>query len=266
MRSYLEISRNTVSSILRSKVLYVLLFLAILVGLFSILPFMIMQMASEAGEADALRRIQEQSVTYIFGMWSLATFSFALFLGATAISSEVKAKTIVTVLAKPIDRWRFLLAKWLGIETFLLAFFAAGVLIVAIVVLVFEAHVSTLFWVGLVRSFISVTILGASALALSTVASPVFSGGLPILFSMLTGFSTMAMDHPSPVLRTVARGFYLLMPAPMPGNLISQGFDAEPLDPDWGLYGQVLLENACYALVLLGLACAVFNARELRLK
>lgn len=266
MRGYLEITRNTLSIILRSKVLYLVLFLTVVIAALSVLPFLMIQMASEAGEAETVRGMQEQSVVGIFGFWSAATSALALFLGATAISSEVKAKTIVTVLSKPVDRWKFLVAKWVGIETFLLAFFAVGILVVATVILVFEAHVSTLFWLGVARGFLTVMILSTAALALSTVASPVFSGGLPILLSMVSEFAAMYSDGSTAVVRIVTKAFFLLMPAPMPRDLLAQGFSSEPLNPEWSLYFQVMLENAGYSLVLLGLACFFFSSRELRLK
>ena len=122
---YAEIVRNTVSGILRSKVLYIILFLTIIIAAVSILPILYFQMASEAGEIDTAISLTSQTMGSIIGLWTTATYMLALFLGATAISSEVKTKTIVTVLSKPVDRWKFLLAKWVGIQAFLLFFFLA---------------------------------------------------------------------------------------------------------------------------------------------
>jgi ABC-type transport system involved in multi-copper enzyme maturation permease subunit len=267
---YVEIWRNTLSGILRSRVLYLIVFLTIVIVAFSISPFLTIRMATEAGEALTALRLQAQSVGNIFIFWAQATFGLALFLGATAISSEVKAKTIVAVLAKPIDRWSFFVAKWFGLQTFLLAFFSVGILVVATVIVVFHAHVYTLFWLGVAKSFLTVMILGTAAMALATVASPVFSGGLIVLLSMLSGLAGVFLDNPSVVVSTLSKGLLLLMPASMPAsmpdNLLAEGFSSEPLNPEWSLYFQVLVENAGYTLVLLGLACVVFSSRELRLK
>jgi ABC-type transport system involved in multi-copper enzyme maturation permease subunit len=266
LKGYVEIARNTVSAIVRSKVLYLVVFLTIVIIAISITPLLIVQMASEAGEVEAAVSMTTQTVGNIVGLWVTATYALALFLGASAISSEVKAKTIVTVLAKPVERWRFLLAKWVGMEAFLFVFFVIGVIVATLIIQLFDAQISLLFWVGVAQNFLIVTILGTAALALSTVSSPVFAGGLPILISILAGFARIGTEAVDLWVRLISKTVYFLLPASMPANLVADSFRIQPLDPDWGLYGQVLLENGGYALVLLALGCVVFQSRELRLK
>jgi ABC-type transport system involved in multi-copper enzyme maturation permease subunit len=266
IRRYGEIVRNTISAILRSKVLYLLLFLSIVIFAISLLPLMVAQMAMEAGESEAALSVTTTAVGNVVGFWVTAAHMFALFLGATAISSEIKTKTIVTILSKPVDRWRFLAAKWVGIEVFLLVFFIVGMAAASLIVRLFDAETTPLFWVGVADGFFKVTIMGTAALALSTISTPVFAGGLPILISILSGLTSFGVEDPSFWLRTLSKAVYFLLPASMPGNLLAESFNVQPLDPDWGLYGQVLLENAGYAFVLLALACIIFQKRELRLK
>ena len=266
MPSYLEIVRNTLIGILRSRVLYVVLFLTAIIAATSVLPFMLLEMASEAGEGEAVEMMKSQSIISIFGLWSTAAYAMALFMGATAVSSEVKNKTIVTVLSKPVERWKYLVANWLGIEIFLLLFLASGILVVTAALQVFDAQVTMLFWVGTARTFLTVTILATAALALATVATPVFAACLPILLSILGSLVELGSDDPSIWIRSAARGFYLLMPAAMPGNLLGQGISSEAIHPEWGLYVQVMAENTCYALVLLTFGCLIFSTRELDLK
>lgn len=263
---YAEIVRNTVSGILRSKVLYIILFLTIVIAVISILPILYFQMASEAGETATALSMTSQTMRSTIGLWTTASYALALFLGATAISSEVKTKTIVTVLSKPVDRWRFFLAKWVGIELFLLFFFLVGMALAVVILQFFEAEASLLFGVGIAQNFLKVTILGALALALATISTPVFAGALPILLSILGPFALMGLDDPALWIRFLSKGFYLLLPASMPTNLVAQSFSMSPLDPQWGLYGLVILENAGFAAALLGLGCLIFSARELPLK
>ena len=263
---YAEIVRNTVSGILRSKVLYIILFLTIIIAAVSILPILYFQMASEAGEIDTAISLTSQTMGSIIGLWTTATYMLALFLGATAISSEVKTKTIVTVLSKPVDRWKFLLAKWVGIQAFLLFFFLVGMVLAVVIIQFFEAETSLLFWVGVAQSFLKVTILSALALSLATISTPVLSGALPILISILGPYARLGMEDSALWVRLLSKGFYLLLPASMPRNLLEQSFSMTPLDPDWGLYGLIILENAGFAAVLVGLGCFIFSTRELPLK
>ncbi len=263
---YREIWKNTLVGIVRSKVFYVGLFLTVIVAALSVMPYLMMQMASRAGETDAVVQFQAQSLLLTIGLWSAATTGLGLFIGATLISSEVKTKTIVTVLAKPLDRSRFLVAKWLGMETFLLAFLAAGVLVAVVAILAFGAQVSVPFWLGVLRSYLGVVIASSAAMALATVTSPVFAAGVPILLAMLGGFMSMADRSPFAGLRALSTAFHLLMPASFTQNIMAMGLDREPIALDLGLVVQVLVENAGYALVLVLLASLVFRSRELRLR
>ena len=83
---------------------------------------------------------------------------------------------------------------------------------------------------------------------------------------MLGGFIAEALNDPSAWRRIPATGFHLLMPAKMPTDLLSLSFRMDLLNPEYGLYFQVLAENALYAVVLLVLACVVFSRRELALR
>jgi len=266
MLSIREITRNTLSAILRSKVLYLALILTILVATISIRQVFVLRMAAEAGDSEAVTAIQRTTLVGLFSFWSMVTISLGLYLGATAVWSEVKAKTIVSVLAKPVERWKFLVAKWLGIEIFLLAFFSLGLLVVSSVMWIYGAQVSALFWIGACRSFLLAVIISSASLAIGTVSSPVLAGALPYLLAMLGGFVSESLNDPEAWRRLLATAFHLLMPAKMPADLLSLSFRMGLLNPDYGLYFQVLLENALYAVVLLVLACVAFTRRELELR
>jgi len=54
-------------------------------------------------------------------------------------------------------------------------------------------------------------------------------------------------------------------PAAMPAHLISDGLSNYTLDPSYGLYAAVMVENVLYACSLVGLAVIVFDRRDVRL-
>ncbi len=82
---YAEIVRNTVSGILRSKVLYVILFLTIIIGVLSILPILYFQMASEAGEINAALSLTSQTMGTIIGS---NVFNILAIMGVAAAASS----------------------------------------------------------------------------------------------------------------------------------------------------------------------------------
>jgi ABC-type transport system involved in multi-copper enzyme maturation permease subunit len=266
MSSIVDIAANTLRIIIRNKVLYLVVFLLILIMAFAIMPIAIIRMAAESDQQELARQMQVTLVVGLFGLWIAVTQAIAIFLGATAVSSEVRARTIVTLLSKPVERWRFLFGKWLGNQVALLLFFGVGVAISTAMFLGFDMWPSGLFWIGVARSFLVVMILGGLALLFSTFTSAVFAGGATVLLGILTGLIARAVDAPFVWARWPARGYYFLAPASPPGNLLQQGFAADLLDPEYALYAGVLFENLWYALALIVLACVVFTRREVQVR
>jgi ABC-type transport system involved in multi-copper enzyme maturation permease subunit len=262
----LPIMRTTIGAILRMKLLYVALILVVLISAISVVPYAMMQLATEAGEATMAQSLRSSLIMSAFSMWAVVTMGFGLYLGSSAISSEVKAKTIVTVLSKPVERWEFLFAKWLGIQVFALSFFVVGIVFTSLLLVMIDAHVSPAFWLGAAQMFIQVMLVSTSCIALGTIVSPLVAGAVPVVLSILHTVSAQFLEHPLALIRLPAQAFQLLMPAGMPDNLITQGLDRDVLDPEYGTYLQVLLENGLYVFFILLFAFVVFGSRELRLK
>lgn len=266
MRSIVDIAKNTFGIILRNKVLYLAVFLLVLIVAFMVLPLAFMAMAAEAGEEQLVGQMQVQLLTVVYALWYSATAAMGMFLGATAISSEAKARTIVTVLSKPVDRWRFLIGKWVGIEVFLSLFLSVGVLLTVGLLLALDVSPSAPFWLGILHTFIVVMVMSSLALLLGTVASPVIAGGATLMLALVTGMIVRWVDAPWTAVRWLAQGYYFLAPAQMPGNLMSQGLSVDLLNPDYGVYFAVIFENVVYGLVLVVLGCVIFTKREVRVR
>lgn len=261
----LTLARNTFNAILRYKTVYVAVFLAIMLMALMLLPFYMLQMAVEAGEQEMVRSLRRQMVVGMFGNWSVATVLLAIFLGASAISGEVGSRTIVAVLAKPVERWSFVVGKWLGTQAFLVAFLSAGVLLMTGVLWLLDPHVLPTFWIGIGRTYLTVMIVASVALALATVTSPVFAGGATFLGVTLVSMLDAFFQLPWTWARTIGRVLYYVAPARMPDSLLGLGLGQAFLDPPrYGLYGLVLLENLLYGLAALALACVLFRRYEIR--
>lgn len=266
MRPIVDVAKNTLRAILRNKLLYVAFFLLVLLALLMAAPFAMMRLVADAGEQELARQMQGNIVVSTFGLWYAATLAMGMFLGATAVSSEAKTRTIVTVLAKPVDRWRFLVGKWAGIQTFLWLFLAIGMLLVAGLLPVFDVRPSGLFWLGVLGSFVMVTLVSGLALLLGTFTSPVFAGGATLVLGITGSVIVRAVDHPALWVRLPARLVYFLAPARAPGNMMMQGLQVDLLRPEYGLHAAVVVENVLYGLALLALGCIVFTVREVRLR
>ena len=251
---------------LHRRVLYLVLILAIIVIAAMSSEMLYVRMAKQAGEAEAVSRMGRDFFQRLLGIWDFAAFFLALFLGAVAISSELKSKTIVTVLSRPVPRWTYLLGRWFGVLLFLWAFLAVGLLGAFAWGALFNLQYGALFWLGVVVLFIRATFLSGVSIGLSVILPPAAAGSITFVLTMVPLMVKDTMGHPVWIYRVLSTLGYYLAPAHMRVDLIGDSFKKEMVDPKYFLYSQVLLENLFYTGAVLLLACLIFRRRELRLR
>jgi len=175
VRGCLAIARNTFRETVRARVLYVLVFFAVLI-IFS---------SKAIGWVSV-----EQDVKIItdVGLAAIPFFSIliAIFVGTGLVYREIDKRTLYTILARPIRRETFVLGKYLG---FLGAIFLVQTLMV-VAFLVYLAVWSSLqgadtlapvtgFSVTLVQaillSYFEVALVTALAVFFSAVSTPILS-------------------------------------------------------------------------------------------
>ncbi|HKP04692.1 MAG TPA: ABC transporter permease subunit [Chthoniobacterales bacterium] len=251
---------------LHRRVLYLVLILSLIVIALLGSEMVYARMAEQAGETQVVINMAKQSFVRILETWDSAAFFLALFLGATAIPSELKSKTIVTVLARPVARWTYLLGRWIGVLLFLWAFLLFGIVGALLWGSFFHLQYGSLFWLGLVDLFVHATFFSGVSVGLSVVLPPAAAGALTFLLTILPTLVKSTMGHPFWLYRVPSFFAYYLAPARMQVDLIEDSFKKEMVDPKYVLYGQVLLENLLYAGAVLLIACVIFKRRELRLR
>ncbi len=95
---------NTVREAVRNKLLYTLLFFAILLIASGIL-------------LSTLSYVERERILQDVGMAAIRVFSvaIAIFVGVGLIHKEVDRRTVYTILSKPLSRAEFLLGKYVGL-------------------------------------------------------------------------------------------------------------------------------------------------------
>ena len=98
------LAANTVREAIRSKLLYTLLFFAIL-------------LISSGVLLSSLSYVESERILQDVGMAAIRIFAvaIAIFVGVGLIYQEVDRRTVYTILSKPISRAEFLLGKYLGL-------------------------------------------------------------------------------------------------------------------------------------------------------
>lgn len=160
----LSISLNSFRENLREKLLYNLLFFALLMIGSSIL-------LSRLTLGDHHRLILD------LGLASINLFGvlIAIFVGIGLVSKEIDRKTIYTIISKPIPRYAFLLGKYCGLVITLLANTAVMVIGLLVVIQVMDVPITGLFFKSLALIFLELMVITAAALLFSTFTSSTLS-------------------------------------------------------------------------------------------
>lgn len=104
MNSILAIAKNTFKEAVRNRILYLILFFALI-------------MIGSSGAIGQLTISAHDKIIKDLGFSAINLFgvAIAVFVGVSLVYNEIEKKTIYTIVSKPIDRWQFILGKFLGL-------------------------------------------------------------------------------------------------------------------------------------------------------
>ncbi|HJQ83574.1 MAG TPA: ABC transporter permease subunit [Candidatus Binatia bacterium] len=255
---------NAFREIRHRRITWLVLGVGVLVTLGLATPIAFFYMARTAGETRVADRIGAELVGAVSG--SMAGFAsiLAFVLGANVISGEMRTRTIVTVLARPIERWEWVVGRWLGVQTFAVLVAAVGWVAAAALGWYLGIPLGLAFWMRQLERLVEVLFFGTVAVGLSTLLPPTLAGLVAATLYSLPALVQQYVGSPVAVQRVLASTAYFLGPAQMPDGIVGN-VGREVLDPQYGLFAAVLGENLLYAATLLLLGCLVFSRREIRL-
>lgn len=165
MRRVLAIARNTFREAVRNKILYSLLFFAVLVIL-------------SALAAGQLVPQEEIRMTRDIGLGGVDLFGviIAIFLGVNLLYKELDLKTVYTILPKPLHRWEFVLGKWLGMLLTLAVQLGVMGVVLGVTLAVQGAGLDVPTAKALWLLFVNVVVVTSIAVFFSSFSSPFLSG------------------------------------------------------------------------------------------
>ena len=252
-----SIAHNTFREAVRDRVLYNLVFFALLL----------------VGGTPLFGKISigvERVVLINLGLASITWFGviIAVFIGTGLVSKEIDKKTLYTVLSRPVRRWEFILGKYIGLCGTLAvntAFMVTGFYLAMF-------YVARTFTAADARLFIAIHLIAMQFLVITAIAL-FFSSFTTPLFAALFSFALFVIGSFVDDLRnfaqilegasrTVAIGFSYLIPNFGLLNIVPQAAHDQSLP-----MGTVLTSTAyalLYVAVMLAAAIAVFERRNLK--
>ena len=227
------IALNTFKEAIRDRILYLLLFFAAVCIIFS----RILALLTVGDRAKIITDV---------GLASLSLFGvlMAIMIGTGLVYKEIDKRTIYTLLSKPIQRYQFLLGKYLGLLLTLFVMLVLMVLIFLVLLLLHNFPVGGSFFIAILFIFLGT----------------LFSLSFYLIGHISWGLETLLNKIPQGGVKTLARFLYAFLPDLENFNLKTEVVHHLPIPPKIILYST--LYGLFYTVFILALAILVFRRRD----
>lgn len=208
MNKILVIAANTFREAVRNKILYTVLFFALIIVLISAL-------FGSVSIGDEVKVVKD------FGLFSLSFFGtvITIIAGVNLLNKELRQKTVYNILSKPVYRYQFVVGKYLGLVltvTTLVGLMGIG--LVAFCGLM-EGSVDYLLFEGIYCAILEAAIIAAVTVFFSSIVVTTTLTGLFTLAFYLAGRSLHYLkefmpsgEYYNPVLQRVINVFDIILP------------------------------------------------------
>jgi Cu-processing system permease protein len=252
------VARNTFREAVRDRVLYNLVFFALL-------------MIASAVVVGQISMGIETVVMVSLGLSAISLIGLliAVFTGVGLVSKEIEKRTLHAVLAKPLRRWEFLVGKFSGLVLTLTvntAAMAGGLFMAMLFVRHSLVSSDAVVLVAVYLILLKLGLVVALAMMFSCFTSPLlailFTGGLYIagLFvSELRSLQSTQLNSQAQKLFSVLS--YLL---PNFGNYDVMGAAAHGRPIPGGLVVHVTMYTVLYSAIVLTTAAVIFSRKDLK--
>ena len=258
MSRVLIVARNTFREAVRDRVLYNLVFFALLMIAAAVLVGQI----SVGIETVVM-------ISLGLGAISLIGLLIAVFTGVGLVAKEIDKRTLHAVLAKPLRRWEFLIGKFAGLVVTLAVNTAAMAVGLFVALWILKHSITRGDAVVLVAVYfilLKLMLVVALAMLFSCFTSPLlallFTGGLYLAGLFVSELRSLQVTNLSPQMQKFFGVISYLLPNF--GNYDVMGAAAHGR----GIAGMLVLHNTVYTLlycaIVLGAAAVIFSRKDLK--
>jgi len=258
MRRVGVVALNTFREAVRDRVLYNLVFFALLMMIAAI----------------AVGQISigiEQTVIVTLGLSAISVIGLliSVFIGVALVSKEMDKRTLYALLAKPVRRWEFLLGKFAGL-VLTLAVNTAAMALGLLLVMVYVKHTlersDSAVLVAVYFILLKLALVVALALMFSCFTTPLlailFTVGLYIVGLYVQELRNLPVNVMSHAMAAFTKWLSYLLPNFENFNVMAMAAHGKVIP------GAFILQNTLYTVVyctiVLTAAAAVFSRRNLK--
>lgn len=247
---------NVFREVIRDRILYI-------IGFYALLMVVVMQLLPQIAAST------EDKIFLDFGLAAMNILGLivAVFVGTGLVSKEIEKRTVLSLIAKPISRAEFIIAKHVGLSS-VLALLVTVMTVIYLALLQFQGITYSLgsILLAAVFLFLQLSLITAFALALGVFTSSVLATLLTFAVFLMGNFSQDLVNigriSKNPGFERVTQTLYLILPDLSRLDLKNLAVYGPELLPN----SLTLLANAAYGIVyivlILAIAILVFARRE----
>lgn len=251
----LAIAVNTFKETIRDKILYNLLFFALL-------------MIGSSYFLSELSLTDHQKIIVDVGLAGISIFGvlMAIFIGIGLVSKEIERKSIYTIIAKPISRHQFLLGKYFGLLITLLLNIFIMTISQMLMMYLNKASITLIYFQAIIFIFFELAFITAIAILFSTFTTTTLSAILT-LFLFIIGHLTKYLEFfvkksKNEFIKEFFKGLYYLLPNLENFNL--KGYVTYNISIEPSYFFFAIFYGVLYISAILTLAIIIFSRRDFK--
>jgi len=262
LRPILAIASTTVGEAIRRKVLLIIL----LIGVLFIVVAPGLGILSARSETTVLK-------SFMLGVIQGVSAIIAVILTVYMIPNEIERRTIYTILSKPVQRWQFLVGKYLGAVASLMLMMAMMSAVMALMFFLQQqsknvGEVAELMK-GPMMYFVQMCLLAAVAIFFSTFVAPLVNFFLTVGVFLVGVFfnplfqSLQDNQNTAPTVKFAAKLVNTLLPNFADYNIQNPLINTSSVIQNEGMYYlKITVYGIVYISILLIMGILIFDRRE----
>jgi Cu-processing system permease protein len=197
---------------------------------------------------------------------SLLSFMIAILVGTSIVYREIDKRTIYTVIAKPVERWHFIVGKFLGLLATVSLLLGGMTILFVFINLVVARQFPPQLLIAILLAWMELVLLTSMSILMSTVASPILAAVLSLLLYVIGHTSAdvkdLAVRFGSGALKAVTDAVYYTLPNLEYLNVRSKVTHGVPIDAAYVAFASSYA--LLYSLAFLMIAILVFQRKEFK--
>lgn len=249
------ISRNTFREGIRDRLFFA-------VGIFAVFVLGSSLLIGPLSLGEQVRITQDIGLAAI----SVMSLMIAVLVGTSIVYREIDKRTIYTVISKPVERWQFIVGKFLGLAATVSLLICGMTLLFVLINLSVARSFNPQILVAVFLTWMELLLLTALSVLMSTLASPILGAIFSLLLYVIGHASAdikdLAVRFGSGAVRVAADTVYYAIPNLEYLNVRSKVTHGVDIDLAYVAFASSYA--LLYALAFLIIAVLVFERKEFR--